>query len=68
MKFDYRRHCQPSRHNMASVLEQPQVIRDYLAAKCSEGRVLGPLDPTALPQVHISQFGVPQKAKRASGD
>ena len=56
--FDYHHRCQPSRRNMASALEQPQVIRDYLAVECSEGRVLGPLDPLALPQVHVSRFGV----------
>ena len=39
-------------------LEQPQVIRDYLAVECNEGQVLGPLDPLALPQMHVSQFGV----------
>ena len=43
---------------MASALGQPQVVQDYLAVECSEGRVLGPLDPLALPQVHVSRFGV----------
>ena len=46
-----------------SALEQPQVIRDYLAIKGSEGCVLGLLDLSALPQVHISRFGVIPKDK-----
>ena len=48
---------------MASEFEQPQVIRDYLATEYSEGRVLGPLDPSVLPQVHTSRFGVIPKGK-----
>ena len=43
---------------MASTREHPQVIRDYLATKCSEGRVLGPLDPSHFPMVASSRFGV----------
>ena len=46
------------KHNMPSALDHPTVIRDYLAEECSEGRVLGPLDPRSFPQVHISRFGV----------
>ena len=34
------------------------MIRDYLAKECSAGRVLGPLDPLTLPQVHVNRFGV----------
>ena len=56
--YDYHHRCQPARRNMASALEQPQVIRVYLDVECNEGRVLGPLDPLLLPQVHVSQFGV----------
>ena len=52
--------CRTSK-NMPSALEKPAVIRDYLAKECSEGRVLGPLDPSCLPQVYISRFGVMPK-------
>ena len=58
VRFNYRHHCRKSRCNMSSALQQPQVIRDYLAQECSEGRVLGPLDPLMLPQVQINRFGV----------
>ena len=56
--FDYSHTCRKSHRNMPSALEQPQVVREYLAKECSEGRVLGPLLPTTLPQVHTSHFGV----------
>ena len=56
--YDYRHSCQKARRNMASALEQPQVIREYLGKECSEGRVLGPLNPGDFPQVHVSRFGV----------
>ena len=62
--FDYHHRCQPSWCNMVSALEQPQVIRDYLATECSEGQVLGPLDPSTLPQVNTSWFGVIPKGKQ----
>ena len=34
------------------------MVRDYLATECSEGRVLGPLDPAEFPFVHTSRIGV----------
>ena len=44
--------------NMSSAREKPEVIREYLAKECSEGRVLGLLDPSYFPFVHTSRFGV----------
>jgi len=44
--------------NMPSATAHPEVISDYLATECSEGRVIGPLHPEQFPQVHISRFGV----------
>ena len=51
-------HTRSASNNMLSAMEKPEVIRDYLAKECSEGRVLGPLDPTQFPEVHVSCFGV----------
>ena len=51
-------HTRSASNNMLSAMEKPKVIRDYLAKECSEGRVLGPLDPTQFPEVHVSRFGV----------
>ena len=56
--FDYNISCGRTTQNMASTREHPQVIRDYLATECSEGRVLGPLDPSHFPMVASSRFGV----------
>lgn len=56
--FDYNISCGRTTRNMASTREHPQVIRDYLATECSEGRVLGPLDPSHFPMVASSRFGV----------
>jgi len=50
--------CVSSPCNMASAMKNQEVIREYLANECSEGRVLGPLDPRSLPQVNTSHFGV----------
>jgi len=54
--------CVSSPRNMASAMKNPEVIREYLANECSEGRVLGPLDPGSLPQVNTSCFGVIPKS------
>lgn len=37
--------CTPHRasSNILSATEKPEVIQDYLAKECSEGRVFGPL-------------------------
>ncbi len=45
-------------NNMVSAGEHPEVVREYLAVECSEGRVHGPLNPALLPMVHTSRFGV----------
>lgn len=47
---------------MLSARERPEVVRDYLAKECAEGRILGPLDPTQFPFVHTSRFGVIPKS------
>ena len=46
---------------MKSVKENPQVIDEYLVRECSLGCILGPLNPTIIPEVHISCFGVMPK-------
>ena len=48
-------------------LGQPKVVDDYLAEKCSTGRVAGPLQPDLFPQVHPNQFGVIPRAGQGSG-
>ena len=48
---------------MSSAFEHPEIIRSYLAAECAQGRILGPFEPSSLPQLHISCFGIiPKKA------
>ena len=63
--FDYRR-TQTKRvsSNMRSVLEHPEVVRDYLAKECAEGRIFGPFDINQLPQVSVNRFGVISKGSR----
>ena len=58
--FDYNLapHLRSARSNMQTASQRPEVIREYLAEECSEGRVLGPLDPSLYPFVHTSRFGV----------
>ena len=58
--FNYSQapHIRSSHSNMQSALQRPEIVREYLAKECSEGRVLGPLDPSLYPVVHTSRFGV----------
>jgi len=57
--FDYQGHrCEKARNNMQSAHEHPQVIRDYIAQECAEGRILGPFVLSKLPDVQVSRFGV----------
>ena len=59
MGFDYAHHsCQSATRNMHSAREHAQVIREYLAVECSEGRVVGPLCPPWSQTIQISRFGV----------
>ncbi len=43
-----------------------EVLREYLA-KCSEGRVTDPLNPSRFAQVHTSPFGVRPKGSKGNG-
>ena len=51
---------------MHSVADHPEVIREYIANECSEGRILGPFDPNLLPEVQISRFSVIPKRNSSS--
>eukprot|EP00731_Ephydatia_muelleri_P010108 Em0005g694a len=57
--FDYAHSgCQRASSNMHSAREHAQVIREYLAVQCSEGRVVGPLNPPWSQSIQISRFGI----------
>jgi len=53
--FDYAHVIRSSSHNIPS---HPQEMSEYLAAECSLGRVVGPVNPEEFPQIHVSRFGV----------
>ena len=63
--FDYQSHRYKSaKRNMISATDHANVVRDYLAKECAEGRILGPFDPQYLPHVQVSPFGVIEKKER----
>ena len=43
---------------MPSARDRPEVIDECLAEECSKGRVIGPLDQTLFPDIHVNRFGV----------
>ena len=56
--FDYSHSCRSSSRNMLSAMEKPQIVSEYLAEECAEGRILGPFAHSKLPQVHTRCFGI----------
>ena len=50
-------------YNLLSCIEHPQVVEEYITKECRLERMAGPFPRSAVPQVHISPFGViPKKA------
>ena len=62
--FNYEGHtCRSSKSNLPLAREHTQVISDYLAAECAEGRVVGPHIPCRL-----VGLGVIPKGSTCSGN
>ena len=40
---------------MGSAIEPPEIVREYLAKECAEGRVLGPFPMQAVPGVQVKE-------------
>ena len=54
---------QSSGHNMASCLEHPAIVQEYIDKELSLGRLRGPFPRNVAPDVHVSPFGlIPKKA------
>ena len=52
-----------ARSNLEGAREHPDIVTDYLSTEISLGRVAGPFPLKAIPQVHISRFGVIPKGQ-----
>lgn len=64
--FNHGHPLRRAARNMQSVRARPEVINEYLAEECSQGRVLGPLPMESFRGVHVSRFGlVPKKTPGA---
>ena len=50
-----------SRKNLASSLEHPIVVDEYLANELKECRIAGPFKKGSIPDAHVSRFGVSPK-------
>ena len=62
--FDYcKAHCRQGPGNMGSAKKREQVVEQYIGVECEARRLIGPLDRTKFPQVHISPFGVIPKSE-----
>ena len=62
--FNYKSHTsRAAKRNMASAVENPQVVEEYLAKERELGRVIGSLTPGSL-QLQINRFGVIPKSSQ----
>ena len=62
--FSYREHqCQKALGNMRLVSEHRDVIEEYIHKEREAGRLLGPFQPSAFPEVHVNPFGVSPKSE-----
>ena len=58
--YDYGTHsCKSCAGNMVSARQHPEQVRKYLATEIAEGRIIGPVDSSAIAsRIQISRFGV----------
>ena len=62
--FSYGSHSlSSSKGCMQSARDHPEVVREYLAQECMEGRIRGPLPVEEWPDVQVSRFGAIPKGK-----
>lgn len=59
ISYDYQSHsCKRVRGNMCSAADHPEVVQEYIAKECAEGRTMEPFDPSKLPEVQTTRFRV----------
>ena len=56
--FNYSTSLKSALGNIASALQNPQVIDNYWQSEVQAGRVVGPFSQPPLPVLHVSCFGV----------
>lgn len=55
-----------AKRNMHSALQHPEVVDQYLLAEMVEHRVVGPYPKSAVPEAHVSRFGVIPKGHQSN--
>ena len=66
--FDYQNaRCKHDPGNMGSAKKQERVVEQYIGVECEARRLLGPLDRSKFPQVHVSPFGVSPNLSQGNG-
>ena len=51
-----------AKQNLQGAVMHPDVVEDYLQTEIRLGRLVGPFPPHAVPNIHISRFGVIPKS------
>ena len=56
-------HLRLARKNLMEAQTRPNVVDEYLLNEISSGRMVGPNPTKALPEIHVSRFGVKPNCK-----
>ena len=56
--YNYTRHCKASGRNLASALENPEVVQEYIQKEKGLGRIVDPMEKASAINLQVSPFGV----------
>ena len=56
--YNYTRQCKASGRNLASALENPEVVQEYIQKEEDLGRIVGPMEKASAINLQVSPFGV----------
>ena len=56
--YNYTWQCKASGCNLASALENPEVVQEYIQKEMGLGRIVGPMEKASAINLQVSPFGV----------
>ena len=56
--YKYTRQCKPSGRNLASALENPEMVQEYIQKEKGLGKIVGPMEKASAINLQVSPFGV----------
>ena len=56
--YNYTRQCKASGRSLASALENPEVVQEYIQKEMGLGRIVAPMEKASAINLQVSPFGV----------